>query len=208
MRSAVGLVLIVPVLLAACGHETGELAAQDDILRTGYDPLPTPEGTSPPPVRQTVVIGGSDRDAGSAQIPEEVIPPRASEDPAYSSDAPVPGACPMQCWVAEPHHPRPITAEELERLRIALGPTLDGLRHCMAGWGRRRHPILNLRFNRAGDLLDEGVDTTGFEGSAEECMQALVRGNVSPPNVKFEGPATVRCTERCEPAARPPRKRR
>jgi hypothetical protein len=58
---------------------------------------------------------------------------------------------------------------------------------------------LNLRFGPTGALSDVGVDGTGFDDAADQCFQDIVRGGSRTfPAVTYEGPSTVRCTERCD----------
>lgn len=110
-------------------------------------------------------------------------------------------ACPLHCAIATPRH-RTLAQDEEERLRGAFAATMGGLRSCVSSErsdGRHvRPPALTIRFAPSGDLLDVGVDGTGFGYSAESCFQGVVRGSTTNPDVRLEGPATVRCVERCE----------
>ncbi len=113
-----------------------------------------------------------------------------------------PPACPLHCVIATPSH-RVLQPEEQERLRGAFAATMGGLRSCVYsersdGRHRIRPPALTVRFAPSGDLLDVGVDGTGFGYSAESCFNGVVRGSTTGPDVRLEGPATVRCVERCE----------
>jgi hypothetical protein len=110
--------------------------------------------------------------------------------------------CPLDCHVADGPRRTPVSPQQLDSLRAAFGPTMAGLRQCAAtanGLEDERHkPTINLRFGPKGELMDVGVDPTGWDGQTEDCMQQVVRGGASNPQVSFDGPADVRCSERCE----------
>lgn len=204
MRRLVCASFVSALALAACAHgkEGAELSAQ-----TGEDLSHQSYGDTPPVrPRETTSIGG----------PDAAVEPNPGD--SYTRDNTAPGiggtsyvaqVCPLHCFVAQGRQKQDVTAEQLERLRGALAPTMNGLRQCAGGWAdTRRNPIVNLRFNSAGDLMDLGVDTTGFEASADDCMQQVARGSTRNPSIKFEAPGTVRCAERCEKKPRwttPPR---
>ena len=171
------LALAAPALLAACATKANaELAAQSaDDARVDPDARASAE------------------------------PPAANDTPTAPSSAPSPPtydgpSCPLHCALVRPRS-RTLGADEEERLRAALAPTMSGVRSCVyAGGSDGRYiqpPALTLRFNDANELLDIGVDTSSYEGAGESCFLSVVRGGASP-DVRIDGPATVQCRERCE----------
>jgi hypothetical protein len=152
---------------------------RDDDLTTGKDDYSGPAASSsaaPPP---------------SAPVDSTPPPQQVAMDSGPT--------CPVHCAIATPRH-RVLAPDEEERLRAAFAPTIGGLHSCMNSEryeGRWvRPPALTIRFAPSGDLLDVGVDTTGWAN--DSCFQAVVRGPSTGPDVRLEGPATVRCGERCE----------
>jgi hypothetical protein len=59
-------------------------------------------------------------------------------------------------------------------------------------------PTVNLRFGATGQLMDVGADPTGFDDNVVDCMEQVVRGGGPQPVIAFDGPATVRCAEKCD----------
>jgi hypothetical protein len=136
---------------------------------------------------------------GASAAPPPATPPPDAPPPAPVATAEAPLACPVRCAIATPHH-RVLAADEEERLRGAFTPILRGLRSCANSSGddgRQRAPGVMARFASSGELLDLGVDDTGWGQGADACFQSVARGG-SNPDVRLEGPAMVRCSERCE----------
>ena len=158
-------------------------------------------------------------ESDTASAPPPSTPPTAAATaaapaPAQTAPAatvasdPAPSVCPLTCAIATPRH-RLLQSDEQDRLRAAFAPTLSGLHQCMSGGDTRyegrhwRAPSLTLRFSYSGDLLDVGVDAAGWDVNASRCFDGVVRGGISNPDVRLEGPATVSCVERCATQTRP-----
>ncbi len=134
-------------------------------------------------------------------------PPSSVEPPATATEAAPPpppvvteGWCPFTCLAARPTS-RTLSDADVASLKTAMGPTMTSVRQCaiQENVRHRSGPILNLRFGEAGDLVDLGVDTTGFDDTVASCFENVVRGSMSLPQVKLEGPrATIRCSEKCD----------
>jgi len=174
----------VTLLTFACGGAKIRANAElrDDDLTTPKD------DSAPPPAASSAAPAAPSAPVDSSPPPPQVV---ADTGPA----------CPLRCAIATPRH-RVLQQDEEDRLRGAFAATVGGLRACMSGEqyeGRRaRPPALTIRFAPSGDLLDVGVDTTGWGYAADSCFQSVVRGSSGGPDVRFEGPATVRCAERCD----------
>jgi hypothetical protein len=179
-RAATALVLVLA--LAACGG--ARLKANTEL--SDDDLALTSSGSSTPATT-----------ASASAAPPPAEPPPPASPPAPTADVPL--ACPVQCVIATPRH-RTLAPDEQERLRAAVTPTLSALRSCASsanGEGRHRPPGVILRFATTGEVLDFGIDDTGWgESNADACFQSLHSG--PNPDVRVEGPATVRCAERCE----------
>lgn len=191
MRAALLSFTLASAVALSCAHKTsGELAAQTGEEATSHTTRePEPRATS--------------------------APVAAAPEPGPSGLAPTPppggyvaARCPLRCFVAEGRTQREEPAEKQAELRAALGPTMDAVRQCAwndwsdgygegRGW-RVRVPILNLRFDGAKTLVDVGVDSNGAGPTADTCMQNIVRGGTSIPKLTHDGPAVVRCSERCD----------
>ena len=136
-------------------------------------------------------------------------PPEPSPSVAASTPPAPPQAyvqsCPFECAGMPPGR-RDVSVEETARIREALLPTLTAMSPCVRGFAthHRHGPVLNLRFDPSGKLVDLGVDAEDFY-DAEACLQGAVRGGRSPA-LQVEGIATVRCAERCVPAKRKPKR--
>lgn len=184
----IGLLLFAACIAVACGHAKGsvELSAQS---------IDNTDSTPPPPPSSTAVAS---EPAPSATAPEA--------PPIY--DYP---SCPLECRILRPHV-RALATEERDRIRAALAPTINGLKSCIYGnqppAGYVRPPPVNLRFSDSGDLIDLGVDSSGFDTNVEGCMQSLAHGQSAMPQVKLEsGAATVMCAESCPRPVRTKRKK-
>jgi hypothetical protein len=172
----------------ACGHAKGsvELSAQSMETNTS-EPPPPPQSTA------------------------------AMSEPAPSSSAPPPPmydypGCPLECRILRPHV-RALSPDEHERIRTAIAPTINGLKSCIYGneapASYVRPPPVNLRFSDQGDLVDVGIDSSGFEQNVEGCMQSLAHGQSTVPQVKLDsGAATVMCLETCPRPVRATKKRK
>jgi hypothetical protein len=134
-------------------------------------------------------------------------PSSAAEPPATAPEAPAPpqpvvteGWCNFTCLAARPTS-RTLSDADIASLKSAMGPTMTGIRQCaiQENVRHRTGPILNLRFGETGDLVDLGVDATGFDDTVSSCFENVVRGSMALPQVKLEGPrATIRCSEKCD----------
>lgn len=178
-----GVVLLFACVGVACGHAKGsvELSAQS---------MDNADGTTAPPPQSTAAMS---EPAPSSSAPET--------QPIY--DYP---SCPLECRILRPHV-RALSTDERDRIRAALAPTIGGLKSCIYGnqapTGYVRPPPVNLRFSDQGDLIDLGVDSSGFDANVEACMQSLAHGQSTMPQVKLEsGAATVMCAEACPRPAR------
>ena len=173
--------IAAPTALAACATKTSmELSAQSaDDARVDPDTRPS---------------------AAAAATPEP--PPASSSEPMPPPQVYDGPSCPLHCAIVRPRS-RVLGKDEEERLRAALAPTMGGVRSCVYADGSDgryvRPPALTLRFSDANELLDVGVDASGYEGGAESCLLSVVRGGASP-EVRIDGPATVQCREQCERA--------
>lgn len=173
------LALAASALLAACATKgNAELAAQSaDDARVD----PDARASAAPPA-----AAANDTPAAPSSAP----PPQTYDGPS----------CPLHCALVRPRS-RTLGADEEERLRAALAPTMSGVRSCVyAGGSDGRYippPALTLRFSDTNELLDIGVDTSRYEGAGEACFLSVVRGGASP-DVRIDGPAVVQCRERCE----------
>jgi hypothetical protein len=168
---------------AGCGHAQGdvELSAQ----------------AVPNEPQQQSTTGESA--AEPAPSPASTTAPAPTQAPAVVTE----GWCPFKCAAARPST-RTLSDAEVASLKTAMDPTMTGIRQCaiQENVRHRSGPILNLRFGEAGDLVDLGVDATGFDETVAECFQNVVRGGSGVPQVKLEGPqATIRCSERCDKKA-------
>jgi hypothetical protein len=165
-----------------------EFAAQGDALDTSAASTPATQA-SETPTQEAVRIGAP---------PESSAPvPVAGPTPGYTTVA----VCPLDCHIADGPRRIPLPQNELDALRSAFGPTMGGLRQCAstAGLEDEKHkPTINLRFGPKGELLDVGVDPTGWDAQTEDCMQQVVRGGAANPQVSLDGPADVRCSEKCD----------
>lgn len=137
-----------------------------------------------------------------APVASSTPAPVATSEPAAPASVASDGAtaCPVHCAIATPRH-RTLATDEEQTLRGAFASTMGALRSCMNSEhadARSRPPALTIRFATSGELLDVGVDSSGWGYAAETCFQGVVRGSNAGPNVRLEGPATVRCAERCE----------
>lgn len=187
------------VLLAACAHKqdmaTDELSAQtgEDLGSGSAAPEREP---SPQPAMTTTRIGAPAPDGGAEDWGPEEPGPQGAASPGY-----VVAVCPLECYVADGRNREPITGPRLDALRAAFTPIMSGLRQCVASSNmenERHKPTINLRFGPRGELLDVGADPTGWDESANDCMLQVVRGGAAYPSVTFDGPAAVRCSERCD----------
>jgi hypothetical protein len=190
-RQALLLALLLPLACVAKDREKNpEFAAQGDALDTS--PPPAENASSTPP-QESVRIGAPLADAGT-----EPPPPTANQGATPTLAIAV---CPLECHVADGPREIALPQTELDSLRSAFAPTMSGLRQCAAvsGLENERHkPTINLRFGPKGELMDVGVDPTGWDPQAEDCMQQVVRGGGANPQVSIGGPADVRCSEKCE----------
>ena len=185
---------------AACvskdSEKNPEFAGQGDALDI---PVST---AKPAPTQAAVRIGAPVAAAGVAAD----LPAKPGPGSTYAL-----AACPADCYIADGARRIPVPQQELDALRAAFGPTLSGLRQCAATGGmddERHKPTINLRFGPRGELMDVGVDPTGWDAQTEDCMQQVARGAASAPQVSIDGPADVRCSEKCERHGRwttPPR---
>jgi hypothetical protein len=194
LRRLVLLGLVLPVACVLKERDRNpEFAAQGDSLDS---PVTTATAT---PTQEAIRIGAPVADGGdNAALP------------TTSNAAPTPtlaiAVCPLDCHIADGPRRIPLPQQELDALRSAFGPTMSGLRQCASTNGgledERHKPTLNLRFGPRGELLDVGVDPTGWDATVEDCMQQVVRGGAANPQVSIDGPADVRCSEKCERHAR------
>jgi len=105
--------------------------------------------------------------------------------PAEVSAGPAP-SCPLVCYVANKGRLPP--AEE-QRLGGELANELATLRGCGSANAR---PSLTLRFDSSAKLTQFGIDAErGNEGACVNTMRDRL------PAVTFQGPATLRCSEKC-----------
>ena len=180
MKSNARLTAPLAVVLVACGASNANL--EFDAQENAATHEAPPVSSSPPPR------------AVEAPVAPEVAAPKAVE-PSYAAEA-----CPLQCIIADGRHREPVAPVDLQKLRSALGPTMGGLRQCTASNGRddsRKSATVNLRFGSSGQLLDVGADPTGYDANVADCMEQVVRGSANPV-IAFDGPATIRCTEKCD----------
>jgi hypothetical protein len=188
-RARLLLALLIPV--AACAKQVDsnpEFAAQGDALDT---PAITRDDVAPA--------------TSSVRLNPPVDAGPATPVPTAAISAPTPGyaiaVCPLECHIADGPREIPLPQPEVDSLRSAFAPTMNGLRQCASSDGmenERHKPTLNLRFGSHGQLMDVGVDPTGWDGQVEDCMLQVVRGGAPSPQVSLDGPADVRCSERCE----------
>jgi hypothetical protein len=185
------LVLLLPVACVAKDRDKNpEFAAQGDALDVAATPS---ESATAAPTQEAVRIGAPPADAG------DLPPPSTANQGATPSLAIA--VCPLDCHVADGPRRIPLPQQELDALRSAFGSTMSSLRQCASTSGledERHKPTINLRFGPKGELLDVGVDPTGWDANVEDCMQQVVRGGAANPQVAIGGPADVRCSEKCE----------
>ncbi len=144
--------------------------------------------------------------------PRDEAAPRGFDTPAEpaptssSAEAPAPSAAPTAS--TEPVKPRPgcglvcvapqkgrVAPEDEARLAQGLADVTQSLHECVAG----PIPSMTLRFDSTAALTGFGVAYDGGD-TRNSCIDAI---NMRHPSVTYPGPATLRCSERCEGSSTP-----
>lgn len=173
MRLAV-LAAVGAIAVAACGGGNGEVKVNASASSSSEDDKNNATFSA---------SGQADPNAsGTAKTGTDAPEPASSSAPAPAPAAP--STCPLVCMVAQKG--RAAQADE-QRLAGELSGVLGALRLCGNGQNS-----LTMRFDSGATLTGFGVDAErGNEGA---CVDAIRQQR---PAVTYQGPATLRCAERC-----------
>jgi hypothetical protein len=160
---------VLILLVSACAAE----ASMSANTKSGVNGSASASGNDDPP-----------------QAPAAAAPaPAPAPDPAPSAAPAILPGCALVCVNA---HPRlRVNADTESKIASAVSSEMSQLHNCTHGGPA---PSLTLRFDSAGELTEFGIDD---EHSRNErgCVES-VRSHR--PALSFPGPATLRCSERCD----------
>lgn len=139
-------------------------------------------------------VNGSASASSNDDPPAAPAAPAPAPTPTAAEPAPAPAVLPGCALVCVNAHPRlRVNADTEAKITSAVSNEMSQLHNCTHGGPA---PSLTLRFDSTGELTEFGVDDEHSRvNNAAGCVDAV---RTHRPALSFPGPATLRCSERCD----------